>query len=151
CPASRRWNGCGPAAGRPSSRPVPAWQHRHTRPWQRSSYRFSSNAAAVADLDDVQAAFLLRRARPAPGALVGPGFDRDGTWPATDARVAVVVQRVVGDVVLEDEVPHVLLRPAHQGVDLDQGELGVPPDDAGLRPVLGLVAANGADPGVVPL
>src|SRR5689334_17902209 len=72
---------------------------------------------------DVQAALLLRTARPAAGPLVLAGHHRPRTRPAADARVVAVVQRVVRHVVLGDEVPHVLARPGEQRVDLVQAEL----------------------------
>src|SRR5262245_53044483 len=62
-----------------------------------------SNAAAVAYLDDVQAALLFRRAGPAASALVPPVAHRRGAGPAADARVALVMQGIVGNVVVEDE------------------------------------------------
>src|SRR4051794_13537096 len=69
-----------------------------------------SDAAAALVFDDVQAAFLLHRPRPAAGTLVLALDDRAGAGPAADARVALVVQRVVRHVVLDEEGPHVLLR-----------------------------------------
>ena len=48
---------------------------------------------------------------PAAGAVVLAGGDGARARPAADARVALVVQRVVRHVVLHDERPHVLLRP----------------------------------------
>src|SRR5437660_1783483 len=71
-----------------------------------------SDAAASLVLDDVQAALFLRQARPAAGPLVFALGDRPGAGPAADARVALVVQRVIGHVMLQDEVPHVALGPA---------------------------------------
>src|SRR5947209_2686457 len=79
-----------------------------------------SNAAAPLVLDDVQAALLLAAAGPAPVALVAVGADRGGAGAAADARVTAVVQRVVRDVVVQDELPDVLARPVEQGVDLHQ-------------------------------
>src|SRR5688572_20991115 len=102
----------------------------------------SLNAAPIPDLDDVQPAFLLRRPRPPAGAFVGPLADGGRAGPAADARIALVVQRVVGDAVVEDETPHVALRPRQQRVDLHQGKLLVPLNDASDRPVPRLVAAD---------
>src|SRR5215204_4853157 len=99
-------------------------------------------------LQRVQPAFRLRRSAPAAGALVFAEHDRAGAGPAADAGVALVVQRVVGDVVFGDQGPDVLLGPVGQGADFDQAELFVPADDGGFGPVGALVAADGAGPGV---
>src|SRR5262249_16160631 len=107
------------------------------------------NATAALVLDDVQPALLPGRAGPAPRPLVLAVAARPRARPAADARVTAVVQRVVGHAVLGDERPHVQLGPAQERVDLHQPELGVPLYHARLGPVLGLVAADGADPGGV--
>src|SRR5437870_5144648 len=65
----------------------------------------TSYAAALVVLDQVQAALLLGRARPAAVAFVLPGPHRLGARPAADAREPLVVQRVVRHVVLQDELP----------------------------------------------
>src|SRR3984893_190293 len=101
-----------------------------------------SDAAAALVLDDVQAALLLDLARPAPGPLILAVGDRPGAGPAADARVALVVQRIVGHLVLDHKCPHVPRGPRQQRVDLDQVELGVPLDDAGRGAVHRLVAAD---------
>src|SRR6266566_1259427 len=56
--------------------------------------------------DHVQPALLLDGAGPAARAVVLAVADRPGARPAADAWVTLVVQRVVGDVVLVDEAPH---------------------------------------------
>src|SRR5262245_43452258 len=61
---------------------------------------YSLDAASVPHLDDVQAAFLPGRAGPAAGPLVGPLADGRRARPAADARIALIVQRIVRDVVL---------------------------------------------------
>src|SRR6266542_2057767 len=107
-----------------------------------------SNAAAFLVFDDVQAALLLDGAGPAAGALVAAGAHRLRAGPAANARVALVVQRVVRHVVLHYERPDLFLGPAQQRVDLHQVELRVPLHRAGHRPMDRLVAADRTDPGV---
>src|SRR5262245_6771514 len=84
------------------------------------------DAAAALDLDDVQAALFLLRPRPPAGALVFPVTDRAGAGPAADARVVLIVERIIRHPMLDDVTPHVLLRPAQKWVDLHQVEFGVP-------------------------
>src|SRR5262245_61855523 len=107
------------------------------------------NAAAFLMFNDVQAAFLFDRAGPAAGALVFAIRDWPGAGPAADARVALVVERIVGHVILVDETPHIFLGPGEERVDFDQVELGIPVDNIGTGAVARLIAANGADPGIV--
>ena len=61
------------------------------------------NAAAVLMLDDVEAAFLFVRSGPAAGALVFAFGDGPGARPAADARIALIVERVVRNSMLGDE------------------------------------------------
>src|SRR5690349_1006282 len=100
--------------------------------------------------DDVQAAFLLPRPTPAAGAVILAGTYGSSARPAADAGIAAVVQRIIGDIVLGDEVPDILFRPVQERVDLHQLELGIPLHDGRLASVRGLVLADGADPGIVP-
>src|SRR5262249_43370402 len=102
-------------------------------------------------LDDVQSALLLDLPRPAAGPLVLAVGDRPCAGPAADARVILIVQGVVRHPVLQYEPPHLALRPAQERIDLHQLELSIPLDDGCLATVLGLVLADGADPGVVSL
>src|SRR4029453_1061306 len=67
---------------------------------------------------------------------------------AADARVALIVQRIVRNVVLRNQPPDLLFRPVGQRADLYQAELFVPADDRHLGPVGALIAADGAGPGV---
>src|SRR6185312_13072275 len=101
------------------------------------------------NLDDVQSALFLDRTGPAAGTLVLALADRGRARPATDARITLIVQRVVRDVVPEDEVPHVLARPRQERIDLHETELGVPLHDARRGAMGCLIATDGTDPCLV--
>ena len=84
-----------------------------------------------------------------PARTSSPGWIGAGAGLAADRRVAAVVQRVVGHVVGADVVPHVLLGPVGQRIELGHavgrvvflhGQLG-----AGAR----LGAALAGDPGLL--
>src|SRR5689334_17815836 len=53
-----------------------------------------------------------------PGPASLPPVARPGAGLASDRRVALVVQRVVGQVVAEDVSPHVPFAPVGQRIDL---------------------------------
>src|SRR5438477_10593279 len=100
----------------------------------------------------LQAALLDGAVLPPPASralvLAGPGRAR--AWSAPDGRVAKVIQRVVGHVVLLDVGPHLILRP--NGERRDLGEpcvLVVVGDDLGLRSSRRLLAPYACDPCVV--
>src|SRR5262245_26420200 len=57
----------------------------------------------------VEAAFGLREAGPAAGAVILVGVDGARAGPAADARVALIVERIIRDPVLHDEGPDVAL------------------------------------------
>ena len=68
----------------------------------------------------VQAALDLARAPPAAGPFVAAlAVDRGRARNAPDRRVAMVVQRVVGDAVPPDVPPDVAARPVGKGLHLD--------------------------------
>src|SRR6478672_9431417 len=96
----------------------------------------------------MQAAFGLGQAAPAPRAVVFTDADGTSAGPAADARVTLVVKRVIGHVVFGDKRPDFLLRPIGQRADFHQAEFLVPADDWGVCPIGALVAADGAGPGV---
>src|SRR5581483_9404237 len=79
-----------------------------------------SDTATVLDLDHVQAALLFHGPRPAPGALVVAGGHRLRTRAAADARIALIVEWIIRNLVTEDEVPHVRFRPPQQRIDFHQ-------------------------------
>src|SRR6476620_8913232 len=74
----------------------------------------------------VQAALDLACAAPAAGALVLAEHHGPRAGPAADARVALIVQRVVRNVFVGDQLPDILLRPVRQRADLHEAELLVP-------------------------
>src|SRR5439155_12913940 len=76
-----------------------------------------SDARAALVFNHVQAALFLARAGPAAVALVPALRYRVGARPAAYTRVALIVERIVRHVVVEDEVPDFLLRPLQQRVD----------------------------------
>src|SRR5437667_306490 len=115
----------------------------------RTRSRKRLNAAAALMFDDVQTAFLLAGAAPAAGAFVLAATDRRRAWPATDAGIAAIVQRIVWHIVLGDERPHVALGPVKQRIDFHQVEFCVPLNDGSLGAIAGLILANGANPCLV--
>src|SRR4051812_29453815 len=78
-----------------------------------------TSPSQLAAVQRVQAALGLGLAGPAAGALVLAGGDGASARPAADRRIALVVQRVVGDLVRHDERPDVARVPAQEWVDLD--------------------------------
>src|SRR6516164_6431617 len=96
--------------------------------------------------DHVQAALFFFGAGPSAGPFVAVSRWA-GTRPAADARIVLVVEGIVGYIVLCDETPHFLPGPLQQRVDFDQAKLGVALHDAGTTALIGLVGADGADPG----
>ena len=85
---------------------------------------------------------LQRPARSSsPGVTAGAG-------PATDARIASIMQRIVGHVFAENAIPDVALGPGRQRADLHQAEFLVPADNRRLGAGGALVAADAGRPGV---
>src|SRR5690349_21269997 len=113
----------------------------------------SVNPSVIALLDqrcvDVNAALELVRAGPATGALVVTGCDRARARDTADRRVALVVQRVVRNLVHVDVRLHTLRVPVDERLHL--------PDAIALRPLellrvctrRRLLAADAGDPCVV--
>src|ERR1700748_1920638 len=95
-------------------------------------------------MSDVQAALGLRQ--PGPAALAAGAGRRARRAP--DRVVALVVQRVVGQVALGDPLTHVLLRPIDERVVLPDPALVVELDRLGVRARRRLLAADAGDPGV---
>src|SRR5207247_6234116 len=99
----------------------------------------------------MQGALGLREAGPATRAGIFTRLDGAGAVCASDGRVSLIVQRVVGNVMPLDMGPDILRRPACQGIELDQFELRVPVDDLRSRATGRLFATNAGDPGLIRL
>ena len=67
---------------------------------------------------------------------------------AADRRVAVIVERVVREVVLTDVVPDVALGPVRERVQLPEVEALVPAELRRLGAAAGVLAADAGDPAV---
>src|SRR5207247_9820800 len=100
--------------------------------------------------ESVEPALGFPRAAPAPGALRLARGGGPGAWPAPDARVTLIEERVVGNAVLSDVAPDVGPAPARAWEDFQDR----PPGDLVVleqfrrRAGGGLILAHGADPGV---
>src|SRR5918996_3764846 len=83
-------------------------------------------AGQVSEPLTVESAFRLGVPGPATRAriLAGPGLS--GAVGAADRGVALVVEGVVGDVVLLDVLPDLLLGPVRERVELPEAEALVP-------------------------
>src|SRR5437773_8214569 len=99
----------------------------------------------------MQAALGLREAGPATRAGIFTRLDGAGAVCASDGRVSLIVQRVVGNVMPLDIGPDILRRPTRQGIEFDQFKLRVPVDDLRSRATRGLFATNAGDPGLIRL
>src|SRR5579871_4250818 len=115
----------------------------------RSRIEHGLNATSSLMFEDVETALLFLAARPTAGPVIFAGAYRLGAWPASNARVSFVVERIIRHIMLEDEVPNVALGPRKQRIDLHQAEFGVPLYEIRGRTVSGLIAPNGADPSFV--
>src|SRR5438093_6241064 len=118
----------------------------------------SAPAASVAERSwlrgvslGMQAALGLREAGPATGAGILSRLDGAGAVRASEARVPLIVQRVVGNVMPLDIGPHILGRPTRQGIELDQFKLRVPFDNFRSRATGRLFATNAGNHGLIPL
>src|SRR6266508_4123060 len=96
----------------------------------------------------VEAALGLLGARPAasPGVLARGRLP--GAVGAADRGIALIVERVVGDVVVADVVPDLLLGPVGKWVQLPEPEALVPAELRRLRASLGVGAPDPRDPAV---
>src|SRR5439155_8273898 len=86
---------------------------------------------------------------PAPGPRVGARRDRPRARRAADALIALVIERVVRQIVGADVVPDLLVRPVRQWVDLDDAAVVVVELDLADVGACGpLVAPQAGDPRV---
>src|SRR5512133_3448406 len=106
----------------------------------------------AAGFDRAVDAALLRRVRlppPAPGTVGLAGTNRARALCAADRGVALVVERVVRDVVLAHVFPDLVLCPFGEWVQLhDRAVVVIDLDLADIRARRPLVAAKPRDPGV---
>src|SRR5262245_38783399 len=86
---------------------------------------------------------------PSPAALVRSGHHPASARYAPDARLAVVVKRIVWEFVGHDVLPHLPASPSGQRVDLYQAVSRVPFDHADVGARRRLIASKRRDPGVV--
>jgi hypothetical protein len=98
----------------------------------------------------MQSAFLVfgRLPPPAPGTRVFSRLHRARAGRASYAAESAIVQRVVGNVMRADVVPHLFLAPVEKRTNLVDAELGVPTDRLHFAPGHALVPAQAADPRV---
>src|SRR5262245_54156362 len=85
---------------------------------------------------------------PAARPLILTGRHLARARPAADARIALIVQGIVGHVVIEQVFPQIALCPVGEWRDLDEAETRLAPDNGRMRAGRGLIAAERADPGV---
>lgn len=97
----------------------------------------------------MKAAFCLGGACPATRARVLPAFDGLGAGPAPDAGIAIVVQRVVWQIVRLDVFPDLIAGPGRKRVQLDHLIGVVPLDEPRVSTESRLVAADACDPGAI--
>ena len=96
----------------------------------------------------MQTTLCLFRTSPATGAVVFTRVHATGTRKAAYARVPLVVQRIVRDLVFKKVGPDVFFGPSDQRIHFAETELRVPLNRHCGRAGLGLVASNGGDPSI---
>lgn len=62
---------------------------------------------------------------------------------ATDARIALIVQRIVGDIVVGNEFPDLPFRPVREWADFNEVKLVVPSDNRCLSTIWALISSDG--------
>src|SRR6202040_1334360 len=95
----------------------------------------------------VQPAFGFIESRPSPRARIFARLHGPRAIGAPNARIILVVQRVVWHLVLADVIPNLLRSPVGQRIEFYQAELRVPLEFFRIRAGGGLVAANSRHPG----
>src|SRR5712692_3612699 len=108
------------------------------------------NPAAAFLIHDMNPAFVLGGPSPTAGTLVLAVQDCPRARPATDARVSLIVKRIIRNVVLGDERPHIAFRPTQKRIHFGQIEFSIPLDYIGFSAIGGLIAADSTDPGLIP-
>src|SRR5215468_4164813 len=97
----------------------------------------------------MDSAFQLLLSVPSPAAFVRSGGHASSAGDTPDARVAVVVERVIRQFASHDVIPHLPAGPGGQRVDLDQAVSRVPFDGADVGARRRLIASERRNPGVV--
>src|SRR5262245_19955447 len=96
----------------------------------------------------MQPALGLRKPAPPPGSLVLPQHHGPRARPATNARITLIMKWVIGDIVLGNEAPNLLLRPVRQRTHLHQTAFLVPADNRRFGTIRTLVPTDRAGPRV---
>ena len=109
--------------------------------------RGSINSLAESFGRRMQTALGLGGPAPAAGAFILARRHRPRAWPAADAGIALVVQRIVRDVSATIRA-HTSFLVHGQGADFHQAELLVPLHNRGIGPRRTLIAANAGGPGL---
>src|SRR5215470_8531799 len=95
----------------------------------------------------MQSAFGFLPPAPAASPRVLTRSDRRRAWPAADARIAAIVQRVIGNIMLVHVGSHLGAGPGDQRIDLDKSELWIGFDDGRCGTIRGLVTTDRRHPG----
>ena len=94
----------------------------------------------------MDSALSLRAAAPSPGANIFSDLHRRRAGKTADRVIALIVKRIVGDVMLNDVIPDVSGGPAGQWVNLDQAKLRISLDYSGSRARCRLITSYSSDP-----
>src|SRR6185295_10773963 len=94
----------------------------------------------------MQTAFGFLKSAPTTSTLVFIYLHGRRARHAADRRIALVVERVVWNVVFQRVLPDLLLGPTRERIDLDESEFRVLVDNLRARACRRLVAANRRDP-----
>src|SRR6266850_2529385 len=102
-------------------------------------------------LSFMNSTFALNSSAPTARAWHLTNLHRRRTRHATDRRIALIMKRVIGHVVLCNVVPDITRRPRGQRIDLDETKSLIPLDKTRARARRRLITANGGNPGAHPL
>jgi hypothetical protein len=94
----------------------------------------------------VQSALGFSSPAPPPCSFVFAESHRARARPATDARVSLIVERIVRDLFRKDPVPHLFFGPIRKRTDFHEVEFFVPADDRRFGSIGGLIPTDGAGP-----
>src|SRR5688572_28534046 len=125
---------------------------RKTRSAARATCRSSASATNISScLNSMPSAFVksalgLGEAGPSPRARIFARCHRTRAPGAAEARIVLIVERVVGNGILADVAPDALGAPVGERIDFPEGEPPVPLELPRARTRRGLVAADAGDP-----